>query len=513
MTEQEYAELCATCDRLLHGPGTSLNRVAIPLLHVINEHPTGLRQYAPALRGAIQDSLPGSFRRHSRALGRVGRALLRATGPRAAPAQSGQPDARPKVLIVSHLSSPGQLVAADDFYFGALQQQLHDRGASSVLILVDHLRDAAARHACNARLLPGTRHLLPQRVSTAVEAQIWRQCIKSAQGLRREALQPNSALERALAILASQQALMAGAVANLRLHASIRELCWRLLPDIVITTYEGDASERMVWHAARAVPRPPLCVGYQHTRLMRRSHAIRHRLGPHLPACDPDVILTLGQSSQATLASSPQLHSTRLITYGSHRRAAARQNPELAQRPNGCLVLPDADESECAILFGFAAECARRCPSIEFVFRPHPITDFMALRTRQSVLHTLPHNVTVSSFGNLEQDCLRARYCLYRGSSAVIHAVLLGLKPFYVAGPGELSLDPLFELNDWRETVQSPQQFQLRVELARDLPDPAGAQRAWEYCDRYVAAVQPEAIDELLRLVASPGRKLTRGAS
>jgi hypothetical protein len=341
-------------------------------------------------------------------------------------------------------------------------------------------------------------------VPMAVEAQIWRQCIKAAQGLRREARQSNSVLERALALLASQQLLMGVTVANLRMHASIRELCRRLLPDIVITTHEGDASERLVWHAARAVPRPPLCVGYQHTRLMQRSHAIRRQVGPTPAGCDPDVILTLGQTSHATLAASPQLRATRLITYGSHRRAAAAQFPVLAQRPHGCLVLPDADESECAILFGFALECARHCPTIEFVLRPHPITDFVALRTRQAALRTLPHNVTVSSFGKLEEDCLRARYCLYRGSSAVIHAVLLGVKPFYVARPGELSFDPLFDLNDWRETVLSPQQFQVQVNRAQQLPDPAAAQRAWQYCDRYVAPVQPAAIDELLGLVARP---------
>jgi hypothetical protein len=504
MTEQEYADLCAACDRLLHGPATGVSRVAIPLLHVINEHPTGLRQYAPALRGAPPDSRAHSLRRHARALARVGRALLRATQPRVARARSAQADRRPTVLIVSHLSSPSQLVSADDFYFGTLQQQLHERGASCVLVLVDHLRDAAARRACNAQLLQRTRHLLPQRVPAAVEAQIWRQCIKAAQGLRREALQSNSALERALAMLASQQALLGVTVVNLRMHASIRELCRRLLPDLVITTHEGDASERLVWHAARALPRPPLCVGYQHTRLMQRSHAIRRPLGPTPAGCDPDVILTLGQTSHATLAASPQLQATRLITYGSHRRAAAGQSPVLAQRSHGCLVLPDADESECAILFGFAVECARRCPTIEFVLRPHPITDFVALRTRHVALRTLPHNVTVSSVGRLEQDCLRARYCLYRGSSAVIHAVLLGVQPFYVARPGELSFDPLFDLHEWRETVQSPQQFELQISLAQQRPDPAAAQRAWQYCDRYVAPVQSAAIDELLGLVARP---------
>ena len=501
MTEGDYAALCAACDRLLRSPATSLERIAISLLHVINEHPAGLRQYQPVLQPTGPESLRPALRRQSRALARVARAFVTRARPLLPPATFEDPHPAATVLIVSHLTSPAQLGGADDFYFGALQRLLQERGVRSLLVLVDHLRDDAARRACRAQLLEGTRRLLPQRVPGAVETRLWRGCLDAARQLRREALACGSGPEGALAVLASQQVLLGSTIANLRLHAAIRDLCRRLQPDIIITTHEGDACERMIWHAARATARPPLCVGYQHTRLTQHAHAIRRAIGPNPAGCDPDVILTLGENSHAMLAQSPQLRPVQLITYGSHRRVATAQTVSREYRARGCLVLPDADESECVFLFGFAADCARCDPDLDFVFRPHPATDFKALQARYPALRALPANVTLSSAHALEEDCRRMRYCLYRGSSAAVHAVLLGLKPFYVARPRELAFDPLFELQEWRETVHSSQQFQDGVRRAELLPDPSAAWRAWRHCDRAVASVRPAALDELLRLL------------
>ena len=37
----------------------------------------------------------------------------------------------------------------------------------------------------------------------------------------------------------------------------------------------------------------------------------------------------------------------------------------------------------------------------------------------------------------LDEDCAQSRYCLYRASSAAIHAVLARVRPFYLARAGE----------------------------------------------------------------------------
>ena len=49
MNAQEYEELAAACDALLRSDATDLGRIALPVLHLINEHPTLLVAYEPLL--------------------------------------------------------------------------------------------------------------------------------------------------------------------------------------------------------------------------------------------------------------------------------------------------------------------------------------------------------------------------------------------------------------------------------------------------------------------------------
>ncbi len=308
-------------------------------------------------------------------------------------------------------------------------------------------------------------------------------------------------VDGAVARLASGQAVAAATVRNLRMHAALAQLCRTLNPRIVITTYEGTVAERLVWHAARTAERPPLCVGYQHAMVLRRAHAIRRPVAAAGLPCDPDVILTLGSAPQIALAASPGLQSMRFIEYGSHRRAAFPNLMPRQDRPRRCLVLPDASDQECTTLFDFALCCARLSPHIDFALRPHPMVDTASLLRRHPALHNLPQNVSLSMDAPLEQEFSQTRYCLYRGSSAALHAARAGIKPFYLAQPGELAFDCLHELTDWRETVSSPEEFIDRVDLADSFPD-AGAARAASLCNDLVSEVRPAAIEALLAMAA-----------
>jgi hypothetical protein len=303
-------------------------------------------------------------------------------------------------------------------------------------------------------------------------------------------------------MLASRQALSASTVINLRMHAAVADICQAVNPKIVITTYEGAASERLIWHAARTARRRPLCVGYQHAMVLERAHAIRRPVAAPGLDCDPDVILTLGEIPHAALAASTGLQSVRFIEYGSHRRAALPVLPQPRDRPRHCLVLPDASHHECATLFGFALDCARHRPDISFALRPHPMADTPSLLRRLPVLQKLPGNVALSVDKPLEQEFTRARYCLYRGSSAAMHAVQAGIKPYYLARPAELSFDCLSELPDWRETVNSPEDLLNRMSLADQFTDSAAAGRAASICERYISPVRPAALNELLAMAS-----------
>jgi hypothetical protein len=494
MTGQEYANLAAACDRLLRAPGTSLARLAVPALHFLNEHPSWLVQYASVFSGRAD----GRFPQGPRAAMRMARGLLRSlTARRSSPHPGGAID----VVIVSHLLKPQQLLQGHDFYFGALQSQLKDRGATSLLVLINHL--PGARGNQDAQPFTLARMILPETVSPAVEADIWRQCVSASRALRREAASARTTAERRLALLASRQVLSTPAVVNLRMHAAIAALCQAVNPKIVITTYEGTVAERLIWHAARTARRRPLCVGYQHALVLERAHAIRRCVGAPGLDCDPDVILTLGTPSHTALAASAGLQSLRFIEYGSHRRATLPTLPQPQDRPRHCLVLPDASDQECAILFEFALRCARHSPDIRFVLRPHPMVDPRALLRRHPPWQKLPANVALSVDKPLEQEFAQARYCLYRGSSAALYAARAGIKPFYFAQAAELPFDCLHELTDWRETVTSPQDFASRIRVADTFADSAAVSRATSICDRYVSPVRPAALTELLALPPS----------
>ena len=431
MTEQEYDEIAAACDRLLRAADTSLERIAIPTLHLINEHPSCTAVYESALhpeqaargirpRPAWQDT--------PRALLRAGRALSRSILHPSQPQVSRPVD----VLIVSHLVNRLQLDREDDFYFGSLQRLLQEQGATSMLALVNHLPPSQARLAYVGRSTRFPRMVLPNSAPLRTETRIWQQSVRARNALRSAARHAANLIDSIVASLASRHAWLGSSVANLRLHGSISEVSRLLSPRIVVTTYEGDPCERLIWHGARIGSYRPLCVGYQHARILPRAHAIRRRVESPGIECDPDVILTLGEITHESLSHSPGLAGIKLILYGSHRRPVKHQLPPPEERADRCLVLPDADPHECTTLFEFAVESARRLPMLTFALRPHPGTNFDMLLSLAPQLRALPANATLSTGSTLEEDCASARYCLYRSSSAVMQAAMAGITPFYV---------------------------------------------------------------------------------
>jgi hypothetical protein len=491
MNERQFTDIAAACDRLLRAPGTSLGRLAIPALHFLNEHPSALAQYASLLTERSE----GKFSNVPKAVIRAARGLIRSP---AAPRLAALPRDPIDVVIVSHLLRPEQLQRRDDFYFGALQSHLRDQGVTSLLVLVSHL--TPARSGRDTPSLPFPRTILPETVSPSTEVNIWRQCTAAYRALRREAAGARDSVDSRVAMLASRQALSASSVINLRMHAALANICQAVNPRMVITTYEGTVAERLIWHAARTARRRPLCVGYQHAMVLERAHAIRRPVAAPEIDCDPDVILTLGEIPHAALAASAGLQSVRFIPYGSHRSAPLPVLSQPQHRPRRCIVLPDASYDECATLFDFALDCARRNPDISFALRPHPMVDRRSLLRRLPLLQQLPGNVSLSVDRPLEQEFAQARYCLYRGSSAAMHAVRAGIKPFYLARPGELPFDCLFELGDWRETINSPEELLDRMSLADQSADSAAAGRAAAICERYVSPVRPAALGELLAM-------------
>jgi hypothetical protein len=491
MNEEQFEDIAAAGDRLLRAPGTSLARLAIPSLHVLNEHPGWLAQYAPLFKEFRGEERLRPFK----AAARSARGLLHTLAAKRAPPLPHRAD----VLIVSHLVHVDQLERDEDFYFGGLQERLAEQGLTSLLVLINHLN--LSRVGRSRTPVAHPRFVLSRTVSSRIESDIRKQCQAASTSLKAEAALAPTSLEGRLAALAGRQALSGGTAVNLRMHAQLAQIFQALKPKMVITTYEGTEAERLVWHAARTVAPYPVCVGYQHALLLKHAHAIRRAVAAPGLKCDPEVVLSLGEVPHGELSAAPALKALRLILYGSHRRAALPPMPPAEQRPRQCLVLPDAHREECVVLFEFALACARIAPDVFFVLRPHPTVDTRALHRRLPGLRRLPRNACLSLSRPLDEEFSKTRYCLYRGSSAALHATRAGIKPFYVARPKEIPFDCLHGLDGWRETVTTAPEFIDRLRLSETIFDLAAAERARRYCEGYVSELRPEALKELLALL------------
>ena len=291
--------------------------------------------------------------------------------------------------------------------------------------------------------------------------------------------------------------------ANLRLELQVEALCAVVRPAVVVTMYEGHAWERCVFRGARRALPKIKCVAYQHTILRQTTHALRRSLGK---ALDPDVVMCMGEITRDELDAGRTLPHTRFIVAGTHRRQEDTSVPDAPVTRDVCLVLPEGISEEARFLFSFALETARMRPQTTFIFRSHPL-----LPVEQGIAELLgdqplPANVEASVGRPFEADLDRAGSILYRGSSTVLYGILRGLKAYYVNRIGELNLDPLYNLEHWRQNLTRPDQLADAMEA--DLTGPADERRReWEvavsYSQRYTMAEQPSAIDELARLAGA----------
>lgn len=525
MTEQEYYRIAGACDRLLRHPDATLEWMAIPWLHVVCQHPVVVAEYEDVVeelrvggpreqtRRGLRRSLRQGRESTYRLLG-VARNLLRAVAGYGLRRKHIEVSTRPPVdradvVIVSWLVNVDHLEMIDDFYFGDLQSRLDRRGLSSLLVLRNQTSAAATGLVEHARREgPCARMILADLVDVPTEVGFFRRCAQARRMLRYAEREASSGVDRRVAREARLRVVSNSTMVNLRLHAQIADLCRRTEPSVVMTLYEGNAWERCVWHAAKTAPIPALCVGYQHTILWQHAAAIRRSLGPS-KRCDPDLILTVGDVTRQILGASQELRAMRIVTFGTHRRAGSATLADAPRFAPTFLVVPEGVESECIYLFEFALECARRLPQARFIFRTHPVLPFETIESKLSGYRPTPGNIEVSRGRAIEDDFARAGYLLYRGSSTVIYGVLAGLKPFYITRPGEMNIDPLYALSDWREYVCSVEDLIARYasSQARGGDGTEEWQQARAFCDRYMRPIREDAVDEMVNLASKTSLK------
>ena len=325
--------------------------------------------------------------------------------------------------------------------------------------------------------------------------------------LRSRAMNCDAELFKKVLLQASQEALSGISQATLRLGEQISALVARLKPKVIVVTYEGHAWERIAFSAARSVIPGIRCVAYQHAALFRLQHAIQRNLADGF---NPDALLTSGVVSKTKLERAPGLKGIPVSVLGSNR--TFKRNPATAGGVNqgalkehsdnlACLVLPEGYMSECQHLFEFSLACAKKLPKIRFIWRLHPSVTYDALAKKNpKLMQSLPGNIELSS-STLEEDTRRSRWVLYRGTTAVVQAVVAGLRPIYLQFPGEMTIDPLYELETWRAKISDVSGFQRVVypdAVLPDYPSDSAVEEARKYCELLITPMNVNTIEALV---------------
>lgn len=459
-----------------------MERIAIPLLHVMREHPMFLERYEAVLgrHGTSADVARRWFRALRRTAGWFHQ-LVQASlcDGRHWAGGEGMGD-KVDVLFVSHLLNSAHAGQGSDFYFGDTPSEIKSRGHSALVALINHT--GASANALVGRWAGGTvpRVVLASSLSATAERAVRAGLKKESRRLVTRAQQMAPGLARRVLAQAAEAALSGGARSAMRLGLQIRALVAEFQPKVIIVTHEGHAWERIAFAAARSARPGIRCIGYQHAAIFRLQHAIRRSLAPEY---NPDLILTAGMVGRSQLQGEPGLNGVRVATLGSSRAAqAATSTRAMPSDADVCLVLPEGDINECNTLFDFSLSCAERLPGIRFVWRLHPLMNFARLVRRNRRLRRLPSNVVMSE-RPFDQEIAEGRWALYRGTTAIVAAVGGGSRPIYLRRPEEMTIDPLYQLAAWRVEIESVDEFVRVVDCDRaGSADASEKSIAKEYC-------------------------------
>jgi hypothetical protein len=400
---------------------------------------------------------------------------------------------------------PESMKSADDFYYGKLPGMLRERGLSCLLLCGD--ATGGSYKAFSQEVLKRTHvRSMPEWMLMPLWAPLvvaWKQMVTGLvlRRLAQETTDPRFAMLCAYACL---DCLGHSAMRNTLYFyiAKIAVKTWN--PSVFITLYEGHPWEMLVWHGVKAASKKTVTVGYQHTVIMPHSLSLTWPNHGSWEISAPDVVLCLGTTTKNMMKSGHEPHKTRIVRFGSFRRDSINfsQHPPKAER-HTVLVVPEGMIPEAKVLFNFATQVACLLPDHHFIFRCHPMLPFDQVYPHLDRKPMEVFNIEVSDHP-IDYDLARSSVVLYRGSSAVLYAVLKGLKPIYLHDDRYPDVDPLFELIYWRECVSSVSEIKhllRRYAATSDRSTTRDWREVFTYINDYTMPVDDASIDRFLEAV------------
>ena len=226
---------------------------------------------------------------------------------------------------------------------------------------------------------------------------------------------------------------------NLRIYYQLKKILKKNNCKAIFFTYEGYCYERLVCKLSKE--NKSISCGYQNSTIIKSSHSIYQN---YLDDYNPNIVFTASKYNYQLFKKNNKLRKTKVICIGKH--STKKINYSRVPKSNSILVLPEGIYSECFDLFKFSYNFARVYKNVKFIWRIHPIFNWKDIFKLLNI-YKFPPNIKISN-KNLTNDIQRSKYCLYRGSGAVIEALRNNIIPIYYKKKDELdSIDPLFQFN------------------------------------------------------------------
>lgn len=459
MTENQFLDLCATCKAILQSGDSSIQRVAIPWMHPIREHPIALERYAdlfskPRWTAVLKKRIKSRILHTCIWLRQIYRAVSR--GKNYWQSNDVLPD-EVDCLFISHVVNPSHLSNTDDFYFATIPAELVRRNYKVLVGYINNLGPFEKNIKSKTVKSLFSKLYFTDSLSLSKELGIRKSLRRESSILKRNARNAEKILFKQVCETASHEILSGEAQASVRIFEQVKEVIKKVNPRTIVIPYEGHAYERICFAAARSQKPEIICISYQHTGIFRLSNAIRQKLADQY---NPNIILVPGSETKDELRKLPEFEQIRIEVLGSIRGVIETDTTSILAvgKQPACLVIPEGIIPECVLLFKFSIQCSYIRPDINFIWRLHPSVSFDQIMSQETIFKNLPANIIFSS-NTLETDIENCRWVLYRGTTAILKAISGGLRPFYLQNPGELTIDPLYKLDKWRINVSEPEEL------------------------------------------------------
>ena len=458
ITEAQYDQLCDACDALLQKNLYSIQGNANAFLHVIREHPIFLNAYNAIfhkndisffihlLKLFFLNMVIGSYK----LLHSIYRYYI--LGDKLIKHESVFED-----VFISHFLNGSFINHERDFYFFDLPQKITKSKKSSLQLYINFTGKSSSKIQEEWKYRKTVSMALPRYLPLFQEIKI--RGLMLIEAIKLLQFKSTSSFERRIKFQAVIAFFSSATHNNYRIAFLVQHYIKYNGIKRIFTTYEGHPWERLIFSMARKINPKIVCVGYQHAIVFRKQHAIRRKLAHHF---EPNYILCSGEHGKQQFDAINYLPSKHLLCFGSNRTIDFRQEQLAveAKERKVFLMLSEGDLIECLPLAKFVVQLAKNNPSAHFIIRFHPITRVKSVLKLLPELNPPPENIELSKL-SFDEDLARAHFAIYRGSTTIIKAVQYGLVPLYYERPDEISIDPLFDIQEEKVNLKSPEDIKL----------------------------------------------------